>query len=411
MLAVRLALIARHVARLAGHPLDRFTPEVRRVVTVEVSSALLAAAFTGLTAPFTGVFLRGVLHASPVQIAVASAGDAAFMLPFLVWAKALHGRSPLPCVVWAGFTARALYLLTPAIHTAWPFVGILVAGSLLGAVASPAYSVLVETVYPREQRGHALGVVRMAGSMLAIALSPVAGRLIGLAGYPAVFAAAAVVGMAGSLRQRAMGSPALSRAAHEVPGTGWRLWSAANEDPMFRRVLVAAFVFGLGIWLQAPAYPLMLVDLLHATALQIGIVAAVGSVVGLIGNTWWGRIVDRRSSVGVLRIVYIVGLTSPLIYLMGLAVRSPWILVGTAAADALTATGLDIVSLVTVMDFAGPRRSAQYMATYQTLAGVRGVVGPLLSALVVQRAGIAAVYPLAAAAMLAAARLASVPLE
>jgi hypothetical protein len=59
--------------------------------------------------------------------------------------------------------------------------------------------------------------------------------------------------------------------------------------------------------------------------------------------------------------------------------------------------------MVAVTDLAGPERSAQYMGAYLTLAGVRGVAGPLLGAFLIQRGGLPQVYGLAAGVMLLAA--------
>lgn len=395
------------LSRLCSAPLDEFSPPVRRIVAVETSSALFIAAFTCLTAPFMGLVLRGELGATPFQLAVVSSAGPAFMLPSLWWARAIRGRFPLPYVVWPGFAARGVFLLALVIHSAWPLVGVLAASSLLAAIAGPAYSALVRAVYPREQRGHALGVVRMAGSMLGIGLSPIAGMLLGLVHFRTVFAVAAVLGMAGSLCQRGMSGPNLLRTTSAEPDAVGNLWSVLDKDRPFRRLLMVSFVFGLGIWLQTPANPLMFVDVLHATGVQVGVAAAVAGIVGVFGNSWWGRLVDRRSSVQALRVVYMLGMCTPLIYLVGFVARTPWILVATSISDSLMATGLDIVAMMAVLDIARPTLATRYMAIYLTCAGARGVIGPVLGALVIHYAGLGAVYVMAAGIMLCAAWVAA----
>jgi MFS family permease len=91
----------------------------------------------------------------------------------------VDSRRPLPYVVWPGFLARGLFVLVPFISTPWPFVGVLVAGTLLGTVSGPAQTALVERVYPREERGRALGTVRVVGAVVAIGLALLAGHLLG----------------------------------------------------------------------------------------------------------------------------------------------------------------------------------------------------------------------------------------
>jgi len=58
-----------------------------------------------------------------------------------------------------------------------------------------------------------------------------------------------------------------------------------------------------------------------------------------------------------------------------------------------------------VIDLAGPQRAAQYVAISATLAGVRGVLGPLLGGLVIWALGVRAVYLVALALMAGAAWL------
>jgi hypothetical protein len=55
--------------------------------------------------------------------------------------------------------------------------------------------------------------------------------------------------------------------------------------------------------------------------------------------------------------------------------------------------------MLTIIELGGADRTTQYAAIGATLAGVRGVVGPLVSALVIETLGLRAVYLLAATLM------------
>lgn len=366
----------------------RFSPGVRRAVTADVSAALLFTFFAGLTGPFTGLILRRELGATPLQLSVMSAAAGACLLLSLAWARALHGRAPLPYLVWPSFLARAVFLLVPFAASAWSFVSLVVAANFFAA-AGPAQAAVVERVYPRAERGRALGAVRMAGAVLGIGLALGAGQLFERVDYRWIFPAAAAVGMAGCLAQRKL----------EVPE---RASDAVREDHAFRRLLVASFLFGAGCWIQTPAHPLLLVDVLNASAGQVGVFAAAAAVATLAGSAWWGWLVDRRPSLEALRVMYLVGAATPLICWVA---WSPWVLVASSVTDALLGIGLELVWLMVVIDVAGPSRAPQYVAISATLAGVRGVLGPLAGGLVIHGAGVHAVYLIAAALMLAAAWL------
>src|SRR3989475_7663827 len=86
----------------------------------------------------------------------------------------------------------------------------------------------------------------------------------------------------------------------------------------------------------------------------------------LVGSAWWGGLVDRRSSLDALWMMYLVGAATPAICALA---WDPWVLVASSVTDALVGVGLDLVWMVVVIDIAGPARAAQYVAIGATLAG------------------------------------------
>ena len=379
-----------------------FSPGVRQALWIDIPAALLLTLSTGLTVPFGGLILRRELGATAFQLSLMSAATGASLLLSLVWVRALRGRAPLPSLVWPSFVARGLFLLVPLVAGAWSFVGLSVLASVFGAAAGPAHAAVVERVYPRSERGRALGVVKMAGAALGIGVALGGGQLFERLDWRWIFPAAAVLGMAASLTQRRLrlthGPATDGAAALGLAGA----WAAVRDDRAFRRLLVASFLFGAGCWIQTPAHPLLLVDVLGVSAAQVGVFAAVAALATLVGSPGWGWLVDRRSSLTALTLMYAIGAAAPLICF---AARSPWALVGSSVADALAGVGLDLVWLLVVIDVAGPQRAPQYVAIGATLAGVRGILGPLAGGLLIHAAGVRAVYLVAAALEVAAAWL------
>src|SRR5439155_287317 len=78
----------------------------------------------------------------------------------------------------------------------------------------------------------------------------------------------------------------------------------------------------------------------------------------LVGGAWWGGLVDRRSSLDALWMMYLVGAATPAICALA---WDPWLLVASSVTDALVGIGLDVVWLMVVIDIAGPTRAAQYV--------------------------------------------------
>ena len=372
---------------------SRFSPEIRRTLRIDISATLLFTVFAGLTAPFVGLILRRDLGATPLQLAVMSSACGACLLLSLVWARACHGRPPLPYLVWPAFLARGVFLLVPFVGSAWSFVGLVIARDFFGAAAAPAHATVVERIYPRAQRGRALGLVRMVGAVLGIGLALAAGQLFDRIGYRWIFVAAALIGMAASLRLRRLAVPEPETGGVGAPAGIRGAWLTVREDHAFRRLMVSSFLFGFGCWIQTPAQPLLLVDVLQVTASQVGVFAAVAAVATLAGSAYWAWLVDRKSSLEALRVMYFLGATTPLIYYVA---WSPWVLVASAVTDSVVAVGLELVWMMAILDVAGPHRAAQYMAIGATLAGVRGITGPLVGGLVIHAFGIHAVYLIAA---------------
>ena len=358
-----------------------FSPEIERALRVDVSAVLLFTVFASLTTPFIGLILRRELGATPLQLSVMSAAGGACLLLSLAWARALCGHAPLPYLVWPSFVARGLFLLMPLASSAWLFVSLIVATNVFGAAAAPA---------------------QMAGAALGVGLALAAGQLFERVDYRVIFPAAAVLGMAASLRQRYLPVPAASEDGEGTVGGLREAWAAVRDDDVFRRLLVASFLFGTGCWIQTPAHPLLLVDVLHVSTAQVGVFAAAAAAATLVGGAWWGGLVDRRSSLDALWMMYLVGAATPAICALA---WSPWVLVASSVTDALLGIGLELVWMMVVIDIAGPARAAQYVAIGATLAGVRGVLGPLAGGLLIHALGVRAVYLAALALMTAAAWL------
>jgi hypothetical protein len=333
---------------------SRFSPEIRHALKIDISATLLFTVFAGLTNPFIGLILRRELHATALQIAVMSSAGGACLLLSLLWAKACHGRPPLPYLVWPAFVARGVFLLVPFVSSAWSFVGLVVARDFFGAAVAPAHAAVVERILPS---GSARSSSRSGahGRRGARHRSrPAAGHLFDRIGYRWLFVVAALVGMAASLRLRRLSVPEPETSDGAGPGGLRGAWLTVREDHPFRRLLVASFLFGFGCWIMTPAHPLLLVDYLQVSASQVGVCAAVAAVATLVGSGYWGWLVDRKSSLEALRVMYLFGAMTPLIYYIA---WNPWVLVASAITDSLLAIGLELVWMMAVIDVAG--RSAR----------------------------------------------------
>ena len=178
---------------------SRFSPEIRRALPIDISATLLFTIFAGLTGPFIGLILRLELGATPLQLSIMSSAGGAGLL--LTLGACVPREPPAAVSGVAGLRRPRRVPAVPFVSSAWSFVGLVIARDFFGA-AAPAQAAVIERVYPRAQRGRALGMVRMAGTVLGIGLALARGHLFERVGYRWIFVAAALLGMAASLRQR-----------------------------------------------------------------------------------------------------------------------------------------------------------------------------------------------------------------
>src|SRR3989442_10685847 len=106
---------------------SRFSPEIRRALRIDISATLLFTVFAGLTGPFLGLVLRRELGATPLQLAVMSSAGGACLLLSLPWARAFHGRHPLPYLVCPLLLEKKKILVVPFVSSAWSFFGPVIA--------------------------------------------------------------------------------------------------------------------------------------------------------------------------------------------------------------------------------------------------------------------------------------------
>ncbi|MBI1737131.1 MAG: MFS transporter [Candidatus Rokubacteria bacterium] len=368
---------------------------------VDVTATALSAVFTTLTLPFAGLILRREFGATPLQLSLAASAGAAAMLLALAWARLAAHHPPLPWVVWPGVLGRGLFLLAPLAASAWALTALMSAATFVGTLAGPAQTALVERIYPRVVRGRAMAMVRAIAGVVAVGVSIAAGLVLETFGYRLAFAMAGGVGVVASLAFLAMRVPASDPPGGTARRTD-RPTAVQHERAhggAFTALMVSAFLFGTGCWIQVPARPLTLADVVRVTPSELGWLGAIGAVVTIGGSLVWGRLVDRRSSLHALRFVYVAGTASTVCYLTA---TTPWGLAWSFLGDGLVASGLEVVWIVALIDVAGPGRAARAAAVSATLAGVRGLTGPFAGALLIDAFGVGAVYVVAVGCMIAA---------
>ncbi|MDI3280972.1 MAG: MFS transporter [Bacillota bacterium] len=363
--------------------LDPVDPTTRHNLKVDIFAAAFFAAFFGLTIPFLGPLVIR-MGGSPSLVGLIAAGPFLGLLLAGVWGHLSEGRPKLPYVVVPALLARLLFL--PLAFTVHPtgFAALAVLYFLINGIQLPAYTALMQRIYPREFRGRLMALVRVVLGLVQVGALRLAGGLMDQTGHRAPFLAAALLGGAGALVFSRIREPLLPEEEENPAPTATSaspLWSSfqamrriLNGDRRFARFELGFMIFGLGNLLLLPVYTIFQVKTLGLNNSQVAWVTITWSIAWLWGYLLCGQAVD---SFGPRKIVLAgVGFYAlvPLAYLAGHNYLA--VLIGSAflgLGDAAVELGWmnEVISLA-------PGQVSTYAGIHLSLLGLRGSLAPLL---------------------------------
>jgi MFS family permease len=277
--------------------------------------------------------------------------------------------------------SRGLLVLV-ALVSGYPGLLLLVAVFwLLEGLPSPAYTAIVQRVYPVEDRGRVMSVTRVAMALPMLALGPVAGWLLDSAGYRVLFPLAGLVGMAGALifSRLRVDETALQVRVSGAP-TGLRRLFA--QDRRFTLYLVGVLLFGLGSLIPVAIVPIVQVDRLHLSYTAIGWLNLSMAVSRTVSYLFWGRMTDRWGGVRCMQAAFAINMLVLAPYAIattqGIGQAGGWILLPSFIAMGIASSAIDLGFITAIIQLAPFGRVSEYAAAQAALIGARGVVGPFI---------------------------------
>jgi len=374
-------------------------PAVRRNAAIDVTAAAIFGLWGGLTTPFIP-FMGRRLGASALEVSVLVAAQAVVLLLSLWAVNLVRIGHPVRVVILPSLIARSLFFAMPLVRTPEEYVALIVVHYAIGQMGSPAYAQVMRAVYPDDLRGRIMAVVRVGMALCWIAASLVGGRLMQLVDFRWVFAAAAVFGVTSSLVFSRIRLPAVPEP--EARADLRQIRRILRDDYGYRRFLTGLFVYGFATWFYGPAIAILLVDVLHATSFQAGLLGAVTSATWLFSYHYWGRMIDRRSGAMAMSGVVFVGSLTPLVYLSAL---NGWMVQGAGVTEGLTSAGLDIGWIAVVLQYAPAGNIRHYVAIWNFFVGLRAGTAPFLAGVLIPMLGVRWIFGMGAAGTFAGALL------
>jgi MFS family permease len=129
---------------------------------------------------------------------------------------------------------------------------------------------------------------------------------------------------------------------------------------------------------------------------ELGLLSTAQSITWLLGFVYWGRIVDKRGGIWVMRVNYAIGALVPFCYIFA---TNGWLLLPAFIAQGIISAGLDLGFVNTCIQLADSDKVVEYAAIQATVAGIRGMIGPFVGVLLVN-AGVDEAWVFAAGTVL-----------
>jgi MFS family permease len=262
---------------------------------------------------------------------------------------------------------------------------------VFGNMGLPAWTSLSADVVPEEIRGRYFASRNAIITIASIVFAPLAGYVIArsatVSGYQLIFTVAFISGMSALWFYGKIEEPKV-RAAPAGPRR-FPLLENLKNYPLFLRYCIYAMVWSFGLNLAVPFFNVFLVEETTGTEAAVGYLAAVGSVVGLVSQQFWGHANDRW---GARRTQLITASVIPFITLGWLFVRSPWHVVPINIASGLVWPGFNVASFNVILEVTPEERKSRFIALLNTLIGLATAAGATVGGWMVDVYGYRSVF-------------------
>ncbi|MGB9682762.1 MAG: MFS transporter, partial [bacterium] len=363
------------------NPLSFFIPsQVKDAFGKDLKASILAGIFLAFTGPFIGVIARKQLGATPFQLSFISATSGIGQLLTFYWGCLVRTRSnKVRMVTLPGIVSRSMFLFMPLVYSINLFLFLILMYQIISFISTPAYAEVIGLIYPGPLRGSLMGTVRMITNLVVIIATPIAGQLVSNLGFRWTFFIGALFGISSSIVFSRVELKVIPRQPEHNLYIRKAL-SIPFKDKVFGSYLAIFFMYGVGNWLSNPIYPIVLVDRLHATSLQVGLLSTFTSLFASLSYIFWGRYIDKNGAIRSLSVAFFIAVGVPLGYLLATNTSIFLLVCLSAIISGVVNAGIDLGVMGTILKLSPKDEIPNYMALHSTFVGIRGIFGPFLGA-------------------------------
>jgi MFS family permease len=348
-------------------------PAVRANMMTELWGSVAYGIFWAAALQFVPVVLRR-MGAGPELLALYSSQTYIGFILTSLSVVLMRGRRTKNFAVWCWMTARATFLIFAFVSQVYWLMAVMAVFWILEAFPSPAYTRIIQVIYPQEVRGKVMSVVRLGMTGAIILTTPFAGWMLDHWGYRVLFPLAALAGILATWffnRLDVDEGTLPPRQTHSIMA----LWAMVLRNRNFVVHLASFTLFGIGALVGIAFYPIVQVDRLHLSYTTIGLLGTAQSITWMLGFVFWGRVVDSRGGIFVMRINLLIGALVPFAYIFA---DNAWMLLPAFIAQGVISAGIDLGLLSTCIHLAEEDKVVEYAAVQSTVIGIRGLIAPFI---------------------------------
>ena len=269
--------------------------------------------------------------------------------------------------------------------------------------SNPGWTSLVADLVLPRIRGRYFSRRNQAMELSALAVAPLAGLIIRKVtgadpylGYEIVFVLAFAFGVVSTLSFAGIPEPKVNRKPPEK-AERLNLLGTLKINPVFTGFVASTFIWSLAIQIGGPFFNVYLVTGLGGTAVTVGISAGVTSVASLIGQFVFGRMIDRRGEISVMKWA---GIFIPILPVFWVFMHSPEQVYIVSFLGGFLWAGYNLASFNLLLHVTNEHDRPRMVAFFQTVVFTSAVIGPLLGGYLLDLIGFKMIFAISGAGRL-----------
>lgn len=259
----------------------------------------------------------------------------------------------------------------------------------LASLGNPAWTAFAGAIVPPERRGRYFSSRKMVMAIASMLFVPLAGQIIEWfavpVGYQVVFGLSIILSaVALSIYARIPETPTeVSAKKGDSVREFLRALTGSREFLLFA---LTAIVWNFAWQFGGPYFSVYQVNVLQTTPRIMGLLATASAIARVVGQPFWGRVVDRHGSRWTRTVCMLI---IPVLPFLWLPMTRPWHAVFVTIPSAFLWAGYELANFNLLLELPEEKHQTQAIAAYTTIIGLANIAGPLVGGQVLESLGYA----------------------